>query len=235
MAKKLRTVKAALRVGRGKGPASRARRAGRVPAVIYGRGSESRPLELDRGEMEKLVSRGERLVKLEIEGEPSQAMVKEVQYEPVSRLISHVDFMEISATSTITIEVPVRLRGTPAGAAEGGVLDAVMHAIEVECRPADVPEEIRLDVSKLQIGDGIRAREIELPPGLKLVTGENSTVVALEHPRSEEDSEAQVVAAEGGTGPEVITGKKEEGAEEEAAAPAEEPKAPPEKASEGSG
>lgn len=219
MAKQLRVVKAEPRTEKGKGPARRMRAAGRVPAVIYGRGTESSPLSLERGDMERVVNRGERLVKLDIDGRKRQAMIKEVQYEPVSRLIAHVDFQEISATETITLEVPIRSKGTPAGAKEGGVLAVVMHAISVEARAADVPEEIRVDVSGLNIGDGIRAGEIELPAGLKLVTDGNATVLAVEHPRAEEDAEAQVAVAEGATEPEVLTGKKEEPEGEPSAAP----------------
>jgi large subunit ribosomal protein L25 len=174
--------------------------------------------------MERVVNHGERLVKLDIEGKERQAMIKEVQYEPVSRLIAHVDFQEISATETITVTVPIRARGTPAGANEGGILDMVMHEIEVEARAADFPEEIRLDVTALNIGDSIRAGQIPLPPGLKLVTDERATVAAVEHPRSEEDAETQVAAAEGGAEPEVLTGKKEEEAAGEAAPAAEEKK-----------
>ena len=219
MAKELRVLKAALRGERGKGGARRLRARGGVPAVIYGRGKESRPLELDRADLERAIRHGERLVKLDIGGQQNQAMVKEVQYQPVSRLISHVDFQEISATEAVTVEVPLKLRGTPAGAKDGGILDLVMHGIEVEARPGDIPEEIRVDVSALQVGDVIRAGAIPLPAGLKLVTDEKAAVVALEHPRGEEDVETQVAAAEGAAGPEVLTGKKEEAAPE-AGAPA---------------
>ncbi len=226
MAKQLRVVKADPREERGKGPASRMRAAGRVPAVIYVRGAESRSVSLARGDMERVINNAERLVKLDVAGEQCQAMVKEIQYEPVSRLVSHVDFQEISATEKITLEVPIRARGKPAGANEGGVLGVVMHAISVEARAADVPEEIRVDVSAMNIGDVIRAGEIQLPEGLKLVTEENATVLAVERPRSEEDSEAQVDVTEGAAGPEVLTAKKEGEEEAAEAPPVEEEKKP---------
>jgi large subunit ribosomal protein L25 len=226
MAKKLRVVKAAPRTEAGSGPARRLRAAGKVPAVMYGRGKQSRALTVERGTMERVVNHGDRVVNLDVDGEQAQAMVKEVQYEPVSRLIAHVDFQEISATETITLMVPIRTRGTPEGAKEGGVLDVVMHEIEVEALASDLPDEIRVDVSGLNIGDGLRAGAVELPPGLKLVTDEHATVVAVEHPRDEEDAEAQVADTESGTEPEVLTGKKEEAGEAEAAAPPAEEKKP---------
>ena len=209
MAKQLRVIKASARAEKGTGPVRRLRAAGRIPAVIYAKGKESRSLVLERGEMERVVNHNERLVSLDIEGTVIQALVKEVQYEPVSRLIAHVDFQEISATETISVTVQLRTRGTPEGAKEGGILDMVMHEVEVEGRSADIPDEIRVDVSALQIGDVIRAGELKLPEGLGLVTDEHSTVVALEHPRSEEDAEAHVAEA-GSAEPEGLTGKKEE-------------------------
>jgi large subunit ribosomal protein L25 len=232
MARKLRVVKAAARAETGSGAARRIRAAGQVPAVIYGRGRESRALSLVRGDMERVVNHGERLVQLEIDGRQSQAMVKEVQYEPVTRAISHVDFQEISATETITVSVALRARGTPVGAKDGGVLAVVHREVEVEALPSDVPEEIRLDVSALAIGESIRAGEIELPKGITLITPPNQVVIAVEHPRGEEDAETQVAAAEGAAEPEVLTGKKEEAEEpvpEARPAPAAEkkPEAPP--------
>jgi large subunit ribosomal protein L25 len=139
-------------------------------------------------------------------------MIKEVQFEPVSRHIAHVDFQEISASETITLAVPIRVRGTPAGVNEGGVLDVVLHELEVEARASQVPEEIRVDVSQLQIGDAIRAGEVKLPEGLKLATESEATVLAVEHPRGEEDAEAHLAEGEAEAQPEVLTGKKEEAA-----------------------
>jgi large subunit ribosomal protein L25 len=210
MSKELRVLKAVVRSESGKGPARRLRAGGRVPAVTYSRGKQNRMLTLDRADVERLVSHGERLVRLEIDGEQTQAMIKEVQHEPLSRLIAHVDFQEISATETIELEVPIKVRGVPAGAKDGGVLNVVMHEIEVEALASQIPEEIRIDVTALKIGDSIRAGEITLPEGLKLVTDPDSTVVALERPRSETDAESQVAPETGAAEPEVLTAKKEE-------------------------
>jgi len=225
MAKELRVLKVTPRTEKGSAPARRLRARGLVPAVIYSKGSESRHLTVPRGDMERVVNHNERLVRLDIEGKQSPAMVKEVQFEPVSRLIAHVDFREISASDTITLAVTVRPRGTPAGVNEGGVLDVVLHEIEVEARATDIPEELRVDVTALNIGDSIRAGDIELSEGLKLITDENATVLAVAHPRGEEDAEAQVAEGESEAEPEVLTGKKEEESEGEAA-PAKEEKKP---------
>ncbi len=210
MAKELRVLKVASRTEKGSAPARRLRAKGLVPAVIYSRGNQSRSLAVPRGDMERVVNHNERLVKLDIDGQESAAMVKEVQFEPVSRLIAHVDFQEISATDTITLAVSIRTRGTAAGVNEGGVLDVVLHEIEIEARATDIPDEFRVDVSALNIGDSIRAGDIELSKGLKLITDVNATVIAVEHPRGEEDAETQVSEGESAAQPEVLTAKKEE-------------------------
>jgi large subunit ribosomal protein L25 len=218
MARKLITLKAAVRKASGTCRARALRRGGRMPAVMYG-GGPTTMLELSRGEFEEAISRGERLVALRIEGaSPAerQAVIREVQYEPVSHRPIHVDFVEIRADQKITVKVPLVAKGTAAGAVSGGVLNMVLREVAVECLPADVPSDLRVDVAALNIGDVIRAGQLKLPEGVSLTVGADVVVVALEAPRTEKDLEA-AVATEGTAGPEVLTAKKEEA---EAAAPA---------------
>jgi len=218
MAKKLTVLKAALRSGTGTCPSRQLRSQGVVPAVLYGAGRKTSSLQMDRAVIEAALVHGDRLVNLNIEGaDPAerQAMIKEIQYAPVSHRPIHVDFLEVRADQTITVKVKVLLRGTPAGAASGGVTNAVLREVEVECLPVNIPEEIRLDISPLAIGDVIRAKEIKLPADVKLATSEEAVVVAVEAPRTEKDLEVAVAVE--AAGPEVLTAKKEEGAEGEAA------------------
>jgi len=225
MAKKLTVLKAAPRTAAGTCPARALRGKGLVPAVLYGAGRKAAPLQMERAVIEAALGRGDRLVTLNIDGaDPAerQAMIKEIQYAPVSHRPIHVDFQEVRADQAITVKVKVLLRGTPAGAISGGVTNAVLREVEVECLPVNIPEEIRLDISPLQIGDAIRAREIKLPADVKLVTTEEAVVVALEAPRTEKDLEV-AVATDAAAGPEVLTAKVEEegeAAEGEAAAAA---------------
>lgn len=219
MARELKRLDAAARTAVGTSPARRLRAAGRLPAVVYGAGRGPAALELDGAEFEKAVAAGERLLRLTVAGaEPAerQVMIKEVQYEPVSRRVLHVDFQEISAQDRVTVEVKLRTRGVPAGAAEGGVLNLVLHEVEVRCLPLNIPDEIRVNVAGLRIGDVIRAGQLEMPEGAALATGPDTVVVALEAPRTEKDLEV-AVTAEGAREPEVLTARKEE---EEAAAEA---------------
>ena len=223
MAKKLTVLKAAVRGASGSCPSRALRGKGLVPAVLYGAGRKAAPLQMERAVIEAALGRGDRLVTLNIDGaDPAerQAMIKEIQYAPVSHRPIHVDFQEVRADQAITVKVKVLLRGTPAGAISGGVTNAVLREVEVECLPVNIPEEIRLDISPLQIGDAIRAREIKLPADVKLVTTEEAVVVALEAPRTEKDLEV-AVATDAAAGPEVLTAKVEEegeAAEGEAAA-----------------
>lgn len=226
MAKKLTVLKVALRSGAGTCPARQLRGQGLVPAVLYGAGRKTSILQMERAVIDAALVHGDRLVTLSIEGaDPAerQAMIKEIQYAPVSHRPLHVDFQEVRADQTITVKIKVLLRGTPAGAISGGVTNAVLREVEVECLPVNIPEEIRLDISPLQIGDAIRAREIKLPAGVKMVTTEEAVVVALEAPRTEKDLEV-AVATDAAAGPEVLTAKVEEEGEaaegEAAAAPA---------------
>lgn len=218
MAKKLTTLKAKVRSSAGTCRARALRRGGGMPAVMYGNGPTTM-LELSRGEFEDALARGNRLVALSIEGATPaerQAVIREIQYEPVSHRPIHVDFVEIRADQKITVKVPLVPKGTAAGALSGGVLNMVMREIAVECLPADVPADIRADISALNIGDTIRAKELKLPEGVALAIDVESVVIALEAPRTEKDLET-AVAAEGAAGPEVLTAKKEEEGE---AAPA---------------
>lgn len=223
MAKKLTVLKAAVRGGAGTCPSRRLRGEGQVPAVLYGAGRQPSNLQMERGEFESVLARGDRLITLSIAGgDPAerQAMIKEVQYAPVSHRPIHADFLEVRADQRIVVKIKVLLRGTPAGAASGGVTNAVLREVEVECLPVNIPEEIRIDIAALQIGDVVRAKELKLPADVKLATNAEAVVVAVEAPRTEKDLEAAVAVA-GVAEPEVLTAKKEEeGAEGEGAAAA---------------
>ncbi|HOX06057.1 MAG TPA: 50S ribosomal protein L25 [Planctomycetota bacterium] len=224
MAKKFTVLKAAVRSAAGTSPSRGLRGKGLVPAVLYGAGRKTSSIQMDRAVLEAALAHGDRLVTLSIEGaDPAerQAMIKDIQYAPVSHRPIHADFQEVRADQTIVVKVKVLLRGTPAGAASGGVTNAVIRELEVECLPVNIPEEIRLDISALAIGDVIRAREVKLPAEVKLATAAEAVVVAVEAPRTEKDLEA-AVAVEGAAGPEVLTAKKEEaeGEAAEGAAPA---------------
>lgn len=207
------TLKAELRQETGKGPARRMRRAGKIPAVVYGREEETRPLTLDAHDFQLLVkerSLDTTLVDLEIggagkkKGETVQTLVVEVQQHPFKPEVLHVDFQQIHAGERVTIEVPINLVGTPEGVREGGVLQHVMHMVELECAVEAIPEDFEVDVSGLLIGDSIHISDLDVPEGVELHVDPERTVCTvaaptiLELPEEEEEVEEPELIGEDG-------------------------------------
>lgn len=231
------TMKALLREETGKGAARRMRSEGRIPAVVYGRGEETRPLSLDAHEFEMLVkhhSLDTTLVELDIEGagkkkaEKVRTLVVEVQSHPYKPLVLHVDFQQIHAGERVTVEVPIDLQGTPEGVKEGGVLQHVMHVVELICAVEEIPESFTVDVSTLDIGDSIHISDLDVPEGVELLVEADRTVCTvaaptiLELPEEEEEvAEPELIGEEGeeleeGEAPEAEAGEEQpEGEAEE--------------------
>jgi large subunit ribosomal protein L25 len=201
---------------RGKGVSRKLRSSGRIPAVVYGHGETTRSLTVDARELERLfahIQRASTVINLKIEGEAEvKALVREVQSHPARGNILHVDFYQIHAGERITVEVPIHLVGTPAGVKAGGILQHSLNELEIACLADQIPGEIRIDVSTLEIGDSLHVSDITLPEGVEsLVDGERSicsvippTVVAA--PTPAEGVEPAAAVAE----PEVIRRGKEE-------------------------
>jgi len=197
------TLKAALRAETGKGAMRRLRREGRIPAVVYGRGEETRPLSLDAHEFEMLVkhhSLDTTLVELSIEGggrkgSRVRTLVAEVQTHPYKPQVLHVDFQQIHAGERVTVQVPVRLLGTPAGVRAGGVLQHILHDIEMECTVEEIPESVEIEVSGLEIGDSVHVAELTVPDGVEVLIDGDRTVCTVAPPtvlEVPEEEEAEV-------------------------------------------
>lgn len=205
-------MKATLREETGKGVARRMRREGRIPAVVYGRGEETFPLSLDAHDFEMLVKNhalDTTLVELEIEGGKKKSnkvrtLVVEVQSHPYKPMVLHVDFQQIHAGEKVTVEVPIDLVGTAEGVREGGVMQHVMHVVEVMCDVDQIPESFSVDVSGLAIGDSIHITDLDVPEDVELLVDPERTVCTvaaptiLELPEEEEEAaEPELVGAEG--------------------------------------
>lgn len=207
------------RTERGKNDIRRLRSRGFVPAVIYGHGDETRTLSVSAQELEKLLARisvENTIIDLAAQGgATTPALIREVQYHPVRKVVLHVDFLVIHAGEKIHLEVPIRLHGSPVGVRDGGgVLQEVLRELHVECLPRDIPEAIDLDIENLDVGDVIHVRDISVPnvkvlndPDIVLVTVVAPTVAALAE--GEEAEGAEAAEAE----PEVI--RRREGEEGE--------------------
>ncbi|MBI5419248.1 MAG: 50S ribosomal protein L25 [Deltaproteobacteria bacterium] len=167
---------------------------GKVPGVIYGKGIETRPLEFERRELEKFLStarRGTVVVRVNVkdgaDAKESFAVLKEVQTDPLTDRVIHVDFYEVALGQKFRIEVPVRIRGKAAGIELGGVLEQVVRSLEVECTPDNVPEHLDVNVSHLGIGQSLHLGDVAFPPGVQPVEKDmKMTIVSVHTPRVEE-------------------------------------------------
>jgi large subunit ribosomal protein L25 len=214
----------------GKGAARQLRRAGKMPAVLYGQG-ECLLLTLDPDAVKKLLrshARSTALVSLTITNadkkETRTALLRDYQVDPVSGDVLHADLFEVSMTKPIRVKVPVNLTGgTPAGVKEGGVLHYNLRDLQIECLPSVIPDAIEVDVSALLIGQGIHVRDLKKEDGIRFLDDGEHMVVSVAAPMSEAKLEALLtsgVAAGETKEPEVIAKGKveaEEGAAEKGA------------------
>ena len=208
-----------LRAGAGKGVSRRFRREGAVPAVVYGSEIDSVKFSVDQREFRTLISNFGRnaIVSLKVEGSDYSTIVKEIQNHPVSGEILHIDFHRISMTQRIVVEVAVHSEGTPVGVRnDGGILEHMLHEIELDCLPTNIPDELTYDVSEMVIGDTIHVADLVAPEGTVFVTESDRSVFAVAPPtvrqedEQEEEGELEDVE-EGATEPELIErGKKDD-------------------------
>lgn len=153
----------------GTGWAKALRRAGKLPAVIYGSGKSPEPLELDRREFEAFMRKrhGENvIINLQVDANDTRmALLREIQRNPLSDALLHVDFQHISMTQRLTMDVPVLLVGRAVGASRerGGILQQSLRELSITCLASDIPEHIEVDVSALDIGDSIHVRDLSIP------------------------------------------------------------------------
>jgi large subunit ribosomal protein L25 len=177
------------RAGTGKGEARSLRRAGRVPAVAYGAALDAPiPVSVDGRDLYHALNTdaGENaILRLDIEGDAQLAIVREIQRHPVRREMMHVDFVTVSRDVKITVEIPLVLEGEAPGADEAGVVDQVLFALPVEVLPLEVPDQITVDISSLEIGEVIRVEDLTLPGGVESLEDPERTVVTCNVPSLE--------------------------------------------------
>jgi large subunit ribosomal protein L25 len=136
--------------------------------------------------------------------------VKEVQYDHLGIEVLHVDFARVSADERVEVTVPLELKGTPAGEADGGVLQQIVAELEIECLVTDIPHEIVHNVSEMKLDDVLHIKELKLPPGVKALQDEDLVVAQV---KTIEEEVAAPAGEEGAAEPEVIGRKPEEGEE----------------------
>jgi len=206
--------------------AKQLRATGRVPAIIYGRQAKPQNLEVDAKELKELIhhSASENvLVDLSVESDarPKRlALVQEIQHHPLEGDMLHVDFHEVAENEKVVVQVPVETTGEAAGVKTGGgVLEHIMFKLKVRSLPKDLPEQIIVDVSHLELGKAVHLGEIKAPAGVEILGDKKIPVVAVALPRAEEEVATAATPESVAAGDvEMIKEKKEDG--EEGAAPA---------------
>lgn len=223
-------LEAERRENSGKGVARKLRAAGRVPAVFYGHDQEATPLSVDAREMVHVLhtSGGSNvLLDLIVDGKPHLAMPREIQRDHIHNKLIHIDFLAVSRTETVTVDVPVIEFGEAAGVKEGGVVEHHLRDLHVECLPQDVPERLEVDITELNIGDMIHVRDVPVPAGVTVLTNPDDAVLSVITPAALR-TEAELLLP-GEEAPEVEVPEVAEGEE----APAEGEAAPAPAAEEG--
>ena len=210
-----------------RGNVKKLRASGRVPATIYGRQAKPQNLEVGFDEITDLLHHSvseNLLVDLSVENDARAkrlALVQEVQHHPLNGKVLHVDLHEVAENEKVIVHVPVETTGEAAGVKTGGgTLEHVMHKLKVRCLPKDLPEQIFIDVTALEIGKSVHIGEVKAPEGVEILGEKSRAVVTVAAPRAEEEVAATAAAPAAGD-VEMTKEKKEEGAE--GAAPAGKP------------
>jgi large subunit ribosomal protein L25 len=217
------------RTQRGKNEARRLRASGRIPAVVYGEKEGGKAIAVDPKILSRILKTEQganTLIALNLPGGGAQVLVREYQLDPVTHELLHADFYRIAMDKVIRVQVTVVARGEPKGVKQqGGVLDIVHRQIEIECLPADIPNNIEVDVTELMVGQSIRVRDIATNTKWKALTDPEMMLLHVIIPKVEEAPVAADAAAAGAAvaapaEPEVIKKGKKEDAEAAEAAPA---------------
>lgn len=206
------TLQADSRNSIGKRHAKRLRADGKVPAVLYGHGQKTVSLTVPADQITAAIRHGSRVVKLQGAATDS-ALIRELQYDTFGLEILHVDFARVSEHERVRVEVPLEIRGQAAGIKEGGVVEHLIHTIEIECPVSAIPDKVVINVAALKLDDSMTVGQATLPEGAKIVSGAEEIAVQCLKPKELDEEGATEPGAEGGVEPELI--RKEKPAEDE--------------------
>jgi len=217
------TLEVVRREESGKGVARKLRQDGKIPAVVYGGHREAVPIVVDRKAVSELIQKSQHGVRsiflLKMAGTDQQrhAMIKDIQMDPISRRMTHIDFVRVVMDEVVRVTIPVHHTGTAIGVKEGGLLDFQVRDLHVECLPGAIPDAIEVDVSNLGVHDYIRIGDLELPEGVKVLDDPERVVVGVTVARAEVTEAVAAPVEEGAVPaePEVISKGKKPAEEEE--------------------
>lgn len=186
------TLEVSRRENTGKEVAKKLRRDGKVPAVVYGGHKEPVSIEVDRKTVSELVMKSEHgirsifLLKMSGSDQQRHAMIKDVQIDPITKKMKHIDFVRVIMDEVVRVTVPVHLTGTATGVKnQGGILDHQVRDLHIECLPGQIPDSIDVDVTNLDMHHQIRISELQLPSGVKVLDDPDRVVASVTHARAE--------------------------------------------------
>lgn len=201
----------------GSGHATRLRNGGHVPVVLYGNKKDTLSLTVAESDLQTFLRTGNRLVELRLGDVARTAIVRDVQFDPLTDAVLHADFVRVEKDQEIEDRVPILYKGRAKGTTEGGIFQAVRDSLMLRCRPVDLPKEIVVDVSHLGVHDGLHASDLKLPAGVTLKTPPTAllcTVITVKV------AAVAATPAEGAPAEPEVIGRKEAAEGEEAAEPA---------------
>ncbi len=202
------TLKAATGRELGSGPSKRIRAEGNVPGVVYGLDADPIPVTVEWKPLREALTTDaglNALIDLDVDGDVSLTVVKELQRHPIRGNVLHIDFLRVSADAEITVEVPIVLEGeAKAVLSEGGTVDHLLYTLSINAKPADIPNELTVDISALEIGGSIHVSDITLPAGVStdvdpedtVVTGTQAAIVEEPEPAEGAEGEGEAAAAD---------------------------------------
>jgi large subunit ribosomal protein L25 len=186
----------------GKGGARQLRAQGRIPAVVYGSGEENISVSLHEAsfvQMLRHISSGNAILDLKVEGGPAgplKVLIKDVQRDPATERILHVDLQHVSMTQKVRVHVPIQVQGTAVGVKEGGILEHLLREIDIECLPGEIPEKIEVDVTSLDRGSSIHVRDLPIGSNLHVHDSPERVVVTVVGKTKEEEPAPAAAPAE---------------------------------------
>ena len=176
------------RIGKGKSKARSLRRDGMVPAVYYFHGEENVNLQIDKKKLYHAMSSGQHVFEVEMNGATQYVTIKGIQYHPVTDEVLHIDLMQVNMTEKMNFTIPISLEGEAEGVKEGGVLTQILTSIEVKCLPTNVPVNILVDVSGMELNSNMTIADIvDIPEDVEILSDLESTIATLAPPKEEEE------------------------------------------------
>jgi len=193
-------LKTEVREGLGKEANKKLRKLGIIPAVFYHK-SKVQTLQVNELEFLHTIKAGNQLIELKIDGKKQKALIKDIQFHPVTEKVVHIDFQGVSMSEIVQVLVQLNFVGTPEGIKEGGLFEVHMHDIEVKCKASDIPHELDVNIEEMVIGDTIHISDLDFGD-LEIVSNPEMIVAAVVVPKVYKDTEVEESEGEEGEGEE---------------------------------